>query len=110
MRKLSAELYVCSGNLLCALDEFERAVDCYSEAIQLQPKCGFFYSKRAVAWIELSKSDPLSDYNIGIRMTPGIVWALINRGRILAAKGDFKAALKDLDEALELDETTTTRT
>ncbi len=83
------------------LGDFERALEDYTRAIELDPKSGYLRAGRAWAHQCLLDYDKaLADYDEAVRLDPANVYALGSRAWILAACSDPK--YRDGKKAVEL--------
>lgn len=83
--------------------DYDRAIDAYSQAIQLAPNYVVAFNDRGNVY--LNKKDyerAIQDYNEAIRLRPGYALAFFNRGLAYQNKGDHERAIQDYDQAIEL--------
>ena len=87
------------------LEEFERAVQDYDEAIRLDPELALAYLFRGIAYDELGEYDQAAlDYGEATRVDPKLAPAYGNRGIVYFINlGDTEKAIEDFDEAIRLD-------
>jgi tetratricopeptide (TPR) repeat protein len=80
----------------------DRAVDCFSRALQIDPDGPGAHINRGVA-LELRKDydRALTDYNDGIRLDPENPEGYFNRGVFHAHRQEYDRALADLDGAIQ---------
>ena len=86
------------------MNEFDKAIVDYNEAIRLDPKFLSAYLNRADAWSRQQKFDnAAADIKEAMRLYPNSVLCYLARGCLNFAQGCFSAAIADYDEALRLD-------
>lgn len=102
-RKRDAEEAIRQFNLGWEATDLQEQIQCYSEAIRLNPEYADAYFNRGIAKQGLNQyADAIKDYDKVIEINPGDADAYINRG---IAKQDLKqyaAAIKDYDKAIEI--------
>lgn len=88
-----------------SLKEFAPAIEDCSKAIQLNPQYGIAYNSRCWARLQMKQDLPaaLTDCNKAIELSPGYVNAYDSRGQLHMALNDKKAAIRDLEKALQMD-------
>jgi protein O-mannosyl-transferase len=92
------------GRYFRELNQYERAIESYNKAIEIDPESFNTYSNRGKALFDLGRVDEaLEDFNRSIELNNQYVEALSNRGAAHASKNDFETALADLNKALVLD-------
>ena len=93
-----------AGNALIKLEEFALALDCYCEALKLEPN---FWQARANAALALHylkrHTEALVYSNEVINSAPSNANIFCDRGEIYAAIGHYDLALVDFGEAIALD-------
>jgi tetratricopeptide (TPR) repeat protein len=85
--------------------DYERAIDCFTAAIKLEPSQARFYVERALAYhLKGDEDKAVADYSEAIRLDPQTAGAgaYAFRGEAHLNKKDYDRALADLDEALRL--------
>ncbi len=106
-----------NSNVVEAQHHHRDAIDDYTEAIRLCPDFAEAYNSRADAKRLLGISEPISgneetaqylyqaaiDSNTSIKLEPNIALFYHTCGQIKYALGDFCAAIKDYEKALEID-------
>ena len=92
----SAVAYLNTGN-------YQRAVDEFTKAIELNPKVPTNYNNRGVAHNKLSNhSQALDDYDTAIRLKPDYAIAYFNRGNVYGKIGNNTHAIEDYKTAARL--------
>jgi tetratricopeptide (TPR) repeat protein len=96
-------VYNARGYAYDRLDDLDRAIADYSEAIRLNPLSEYPLMNRANAYRELGQDSlALSDYNLVIRLLPNLADAFYFRALVHARLGDKMLADEDLKKASEL--------
>ena len=96
--KLQAQKIKQQANECFANGQFEKAIDLYSDAINLDPTDAVFYSNRSFAHLRMeSYGYSLTDANKAIQLNPNFVKAYYRRASANFAMGKFKIALKDFE-------------
>ncbi len=81
----------------------EKAIEHYSEALELRPDFAEVYFHRGSAYEDQRESDlAVEDYSKAIEMNPNFAFAYRNRGLIYEKKGEVDLAIKDYSKAIEL--------
>lgn len=102
-RERPAESYLDEGNVYFTVGQYDRAVERFSRALQLDPGLGRAYYNRAAALLRLEReADALADYDRAAALLSGDADVLHNRGLLHFARGDFAAAARDFAQALAL--------
>ena len=108
--------FVTRGGLHLSNQNYDRAINDYSEAIRLNPKSAIGFHNRGLAYLRMGRIDPaVKDFDEAISLNPRFVNAFVNRALAYQEKArwDFDAylaedlyedrAIRDLDEAIRLD-------
>ena len=83
--------------------DYQKAIQLYSEAIELNPNFAEAYSNRGYAKYLLGEEEnALQDYDKAIELNPNLSEAYNNRGNAKESLGDENGALEDFDKAIEL--------
>jgi tetratricopeptide (TPR) repeat protein len=86
------------------MKEYDKAIDSYTQAIQINPKYDLAYNDRGYAYRE--KGDygkAIDDYTKIIQINPEFYCAYINRGDIYKEKGEYDKAIADYTQAIQID-------
>ena len=101
--ELRAELAFQHGNAMRMIGQFERAIEHYSRAIELNPDYAAVYNNRGNAYSVKSDFDrAIADYTKAIQLKPGNSMAYNNRGAAFSSKCDFDRAIADHTKAIQL--------
>jgi Tfp pilus assembly protein PilF len=99
-----AVAYNNMGRYFRVNNQYDKAIESYSKAIEIDPKGFRAYGNRGKAYFDTGKPDEaLSDLNICLGLKPDNAENLANRGAVLASKSRYKEALNDLDKAIRFD-------
>ncbi|MFW5887046.1 MAG: tetratricopeptide repeat protein [Bacteroidota bacterium] len=102
--KLSYDDLIEKGVEKDAMEDFEEAVEIFTEAIELEPMNPVAYDKRAVTYLKLNKySKALKDINTAIEKDPTYAVAYNHRGLTNFYMNKSILALQDFDTAIQLD-------
>ena len=102
--KVLAIAYNNRGNAYSGIGEYERAIQDYSELINIGPHDAKPFNNRGVAYQKRGEYDrAIEDFNAAIAIDLSYANAFANRGETYQKKGEFALALKDFDEAIRLD-------
>lgn len=86
------------------LEWYEKAVECYTEALELQPDAAHYYDSRGEVYRDMGELElAFTDFNKVIDMTPNYANSYSNRGVAHAKKGECDRAMQDFDTAIDLD-------
>ena len=86
--------------------EYQKAVECFSKAIELNPRQVSAYINRGIAYSAMGNSDrAIQDYDRAIEMEPTSASAYSGRGNAYTTKGDYDHALLDHNRAIALNPT-----
>ncbi|MCK4796405.1 MAG: tetratricopeptide repeat protein [Spirochaetes bacterium] len=84
--------------------EYDKAIEYYNKAIELDPNYTYAYYNRGSAWENKGEYDKaIKDYNKAIELDPNYTYAYHNRGIAWGKKGEYDKAIKDYNKAIELD-------
>jgi tetratricopeptide (TPR) repeat protein/predicted Ser/Thr protein kinase len=86
------------------MEQKEKAIDDYAEAIRLKPDSAQAYHDRAVCEMKLGRTDDaIHDYDRALELDPTNPLTWNGRGAIYLQKGGYKKAIKYFSKAIELD-------
>jgi len=84
--------------------EYDKAIDDFSEAIRLNPKDAIAFGNRGNAYDSKQEFDKaIADYSEAIRIDPKRALAFALRGMVYTEKKDYDKAIADFSEAIRLD-------
>lgn len=96
-------VYFNRANAYSDLNDFDRAVPDYDEAIRLDPLGPDLYINRGLAYANQSNyGQAVLDFNEAIYLNPNLGMAYQNRCMALTLLGRLEAALRDCDDSLRL--------
>ena len=99
----SAQGFASRGYAYLAFGHFDRSIEDYTKAIELEPNNAERYSDRGVAYRSKRDFDQATvDLNKAIELDPAIALYWLNRGNIYEDKGDTDRALAEYTKAIEL--------
>ena len=99
---ISTYYYAC-GLAFSKLDDKEKLIKNFNQAIKLNPKNATIFIYRGNALSDLGDyKDAIKDYNQAIKINHKYVDAYINRGIAQYDLGDYKSAIKDYNQAIKL--------
>ncbi|KAE8636197.1 hypothetical protein XENTR_v10002880 [Xenopus tropicalis] len=99
-----AEQLKDEGNAFMKEQNYAAAVDCYSQAIELDPNNAVYYCNRAAAQSQRGKhSEAVMDCEKAICIDPKYSKAYGRMGRALVAMSRYKEAIESYQKALDLD-------
>ena len=82
------------------LEDYQGAIEDYTQAIRLKPDLAEAYYNRGLAKSDLGdKQGAIADFNEAIRLKPDYANAYYNRGDAKYALGDKQGAIEDYREA-----------
>jgi tetratricopeptide (TPR) repeat protein len=85
---------------------YDKALEDYNRAIQLNPGDPYAYSNRGNTYYSLQQYDEaLADHNRGLRLNPNFSNAYLNRGNVFRDLKRDGEALADYDRVLQIDPT-----
>uniref|UniRef100_A0A0R3W549 TPR_REGION domain-containing protein n=1 Tax=Taenia asiatica TaxID=60517 RepID=A0A0R3W549_TAEAS len=102
--KVEAEKLKTQGNSFMALDKFDEAIDCYSQAIALDPTNAIYYCNRAAAKSRLNKdNDCIEDCEKALEIDPTYSKAYGRMGLAYSTMGKYEKAIEAYKKAISLD-------
>ncbi|MBI3501064.1 MAG: tetratricopeptide repeat protein [Bacteroidetes bacterium] len=82
---------------------FDKSLDAYSHAIEINPKNSSTYLNRAITLSMMGKyAEALPDYDKSIQLADNVALTYKNRAYTLMQLGQFEKSISDYDKALEL--------
>jgi tetratricopeptide (TPR) repeat protein len=92
------------GGIYLGLGEYQKAKDCFKKAIVIKPDHADAHNNLGVIYSDLEENQKAKDcFERAITINPNFQAALINRGKILFEKGEFKLSLIDFDNCNNFD-------
>ncbi|VDM35081.1 unnamed protein product [Hydatigera taeniaeformis] len=102
--KIKAENLKTQGNSFMALEKFEEAIDCYSQAIALDPNNAIYYCNRAAAKSRLNKDDDcIKDCEKALEIDPSYSKAYGRMGLAYCNMVKYEKAIEVYKKAISLD-------
>jgi tetratricopeptide (TPR) repeat protein len=99
-----AAVYQQRGYAAATNQQFQDAINDYSEAIKINPQDARIYEQRAAVEMKLNDTDKaLADYSEAIKLKPNEVRYYLYRSYIYELKGDIKNSMADTEKVLKLD-------
>ena len=100
----SASAYMARGLRYAYKNEFDHAIEDFSQAINPNPKSASSYINRGTAYLKKHDFDrAIADYSQAIKLDREPVLALANRASAFTVKHDFEHAIADYGEVIKLD-------
>jgi tetratricopeptide (TPR) repeat protein len=91
------------GKVYFEKQEYSRAIEYHTAAIQANPNYAPAYNGRAIVYNELGRfEEALQDCDEAIRLDPDLPVFRNTRGVVLAHMGKYDLAIRDYDQAIEL--------
>jgi tetratricopeptide (TPR) repeat protein len=98
-----AKEHLDHGNAYFAAGDYERALEEYSRALEMQPEDRVLVANRGVALLRLGRHDEaLQGLNRSLQLRPDDPDTLMNKGIVLRNLGHYDEALQAYDRALKL--------
>ena len=105
----TAEDYNEKGNVFIDHYEYEKAIECFDKAIELDPNFIDAYSSRGNVYNYLKQYDKaIADFDRTIILNPDYAEVYYSRGRAYSGLGQYESAIEDYNKAIELDSNFTT--
>jgi len=97
-----AGAYYACGVTWTDLNEIEKAIGAFNQAIRLDPQsCG--YNGRGICWARKGMTEnAIADYTQAIERDPLAAVSYANRGMIWNAKGEYIKAISDAGQAIQI--------
>lgn len=101
--RMTAWDYWRQGNRYCDMRQYEKAVENYSSAIDMQSNIAQFYNSRGIAYCNLEKYEKaIIDYDKAIELNPRGAKIYVNRGFAFYKLGKYNNAIDEFNRAIEL--------
>ena len=99
-----ANAYFDQGNVYRSKDDYDRAIEAFNKATNLNPNFAGAYNHRGVVYLDKGDYDcAIADFTTAIDLNPDFVdEAYYNRGLAYHKKGEIDKALKDYTKAIGL--------
>ncbi len=98
------ELWKTRGNSYVQQGEFQKAVECYNECVQVDASLAFAYNNRAHCYLKLGKpSEAVQDATSVLAIEPTNIKALYRRAQGYIALKAWSRAKESLDQVLAID-------
>lgn len=99
----TADEYVTLGNHLVEQDKFDRAIECYSRAIQIDPQLLIAYHNLGeVLFREKRWEEAIANYRKVIKINPDSFESYHSLGKIWAAQGELDRAISCYQKSIEI--------
>lgn len=99
----TAEAYLRRGDSYSEIQDYDRAIADYDEAIRLKPDYAEAYNNRGYAYYwKYEGANAIADYSRAIELRPDYAYAYNNRGAAYLASGNPAQAIRDFDHAIQL--------
>jgi len=100
----SAKARLANGKRLFDKENYDAAIQEFTEAIRLDPKDTWAYNGRGLAYLEKGNyTRAIADCTEAIKLDPKNVDAYYNRGNAYADKRDYDSAITDFTDVIKLD-------
>lgn len=101
--ELTAWDYLSKGNRAYDENEYDKAIEYYNKAIELDPDFADAYNNRGIAYRRKGEcAKAIEDYNKAIELDPDYSEAYYNRGRAYRYLKEYDKAIEDYSKAIEL--------
>ena len=91
------------GNLYGLQQKFDKSLDAYSHAIEINPKNSGTYLNRAITLSMMKQYEKaIPDYDKSLELAPDVALVYKNRGYTLLQLGQFERSISDYDKAIQL--------
>ena len=93
--------YITKGSMLEERGQYQEAINCYNEALKLEPQNTAAYITKGNALHSLKKDqEAIKCYNMALRLEPKNAAANINKGNVLQEHGQYQEAINCYTKAL----------
>jgi tetratricopeptide (TPR) repeat protein len=91
------------GNLYGLQQKFDKSLDAYSHAIEINPQNASTYLNRAITYSMMKQYEKsIPDYDKSLELSPGIALTYKNRAYTLLQLGQYDRSISDYDKAIQL--------
>ena len=98
----TAGIHLYQGNAKYESRKYKEAIECYSEAIELNPQYVVAYNNRGVVKSSLGEiEEAIKNFNKAIELNPQYAEAYYSRGNAKSYSGEHEEAIKDYNKAIE---------
>ena len=99
----SAEEWIERGDKFYIKGEYEKAIECYNEALKINPKDADAWYNKGVLYARLKKyEEAIECYDKALKINPEYANAWNNKGVVYAELKEYKKAIECYDEALKI--------
>ncbi|XP_029641832.1 sperm-associated antigen 1 isoform X1 [Octopus sinensis] len=92
------------GNQFVKEEQYSKAIDCYSQCIQLFPDNAISYRNRALCYLKLNKaSEAVADCDESLHLESSNIKTLFRRAQANKLLKNYRASISDLKNLLNLD-------
>jgi tetratricopeptide (TPR) repeat protein len=96
-----AIIFTNRGNAYNSKGDYDRAIQDFSQAIRLDPKCAYAFNGLGNAYNgEADYDQAIQNYDRAIRLIANYGYAFNGRGNAYHSKGDYDRAIQDYDQAI----------
>ncbi|MFH2090815.1 MAG: tetratricopeptide repeat protein [Pseudomonadota bacterium] len=86
------------------IGQYEKAIDSFSRAVEIDPQNANAYNNRGAIWyLKENYGTAIEDYTKALELKPDVTDFYINRAAAWFKTGDFKKTIADYDQAIRLD-------
>ena len=101
--EMTAWDYLQRGNRHYELKQYDKAIENYTNGINIQPDIAYFYNIRGYTYFKMKNyNEAIANYNKSLELNPEYDAAYNNRGIARAALGEYEMAIADYTEAIKL--------
>jgi tetratricopeptide (TPR) repeat protein len=101
--KIKSAIYVNRGSAYKNLKQYDKAINDYNKAIELNPADADAYYDRGIIYYYLKQyNKAINDYSKAIELKPNFAYAYNNRGFTYLWLGKCEKAKSDFDKAIEI--------